>query len=256
MAHGSNRLVMLAAEIKAAHEAAEAATQTAFAKAIEAGRLLIEARAAIPHGGWLAWVRDLGMTVRTAQRYMQLARLPADKSDTVAHLGIRAALAEIAQRATPLEILREVDELLDQAVELHARLPATELERGALLGQSIRLSEQIIDALTLHKKTELAWFREQLPTALAGHLINGTPTERDLARLQRMLEQGEIDVTEVADAADLDAEISAKLAALRQPRSRQRRPDDHLNHERGDPQGRPKKHASSLQSAKPRERDT
>jgi hypothetical protein len=215
MTHGSNRLVTLAAEIKAAHEAAEAATQSAFAKAIEAGRLLIEARATIPHGGWLAWIRDLGMTARTVQRYMQLARLPADKSDTVAHLGIKAALAEIAQRATPLEISREVDELLDQEDELRTRLaPATGLERGALLGQSIRVWGSIIDALTLHKKAELACFRDQFPASLAGRLLTGKTTERDLDRLQCMIERGEIDLTEIADDGDLDAQISARLAAL------------------------------------------
>src|SRR5262249_5817256 len=157
----------------------------------EAGRLLLEAREVVPHGGWLPWVRALGMTVRTAQRYMQLARLPADKSDTVAHLVIKAALAEIAQRATPLELLRDVDELVDQAVELRSwTVTATGLERGKLLAQSILHMEKVIDAMILHKKAELAQFRATHPAARGERLMRGEATDRDLAACARLIEQG------------------------------------------------------------------
>ena len=49
---------------------------------------------------------------------MQLASLPAWKYATVAHLGVEAALAEIAQRPTPVMFLRELDDLIDQLAAL------------------------------------------------------------------------------------------------------------------------------------------
>jgi len=53
----------------------------------------------VPHGGWLPWLAEVGLSPRTAQRYMRLATLPADKYDTVTHLGIAAALDAIATHA-------------------------------------------------------------------------------------------------------------------------------------------------------------
>jgi hypothetical protein len=97
MTANSNRLPILAAEIQAAHAAALAAARTSVEKAVEAGKLLIEAKAALPHGQWLPWLRDIGLSPRTAQRYMQLALVPADKYVTVAHLGIKRALEAIAE---------------------------------------------------------------------------------------------------------------------------------------------------------------
>jgi|HubBroStandDraft_6_1064221.scaffolds.fasta_scaffold03971_13 hypothetical protein len=97
MTANSNRLPILAAEIQAAHAAALAAARTSVEKAVEAGKLLIEAKAALPHGQWLPWLRDIGLSPRTAQRYMQLALVPADKYVTVADLGIKRALEAIAE---------------------------------------------------------------------------------------------------------------------------------------------------------------
>jgi hypothetical protein len=91
-----NRLPLLAAEIRAAHDAVTATARTAVERAREAGKLLIEAKDALPHGGWQQWLREVGVPPRTAQGYMQLARLPETKCATVAHLGLRAALREIS----------------------------------------------------------------------------------------------------------------------------------------------------------------
>ena len=42
--------------------------------AIECGRLLIEAKAALPHGAWLPWVEaNLSFGARQCQKYMRLA---------------------------------------------------------------------------------------------------------------------------------------------------------------------------------------
>jgi hypothetical protein len=96
MSTASNRLPVLQEEIRSAHEAAIAAAQTAVDRARDAGARLIEAKSLLHHGQWLPWLKETGVSPRTAQDYMQLARLPEDKYATVAHLGIRKALAEIA----------------------------------------------------------------------------------------------------------------------------------------------------------------
>ena len=68
-------LLALAADVNAAHRACEAATRTAVAHALGAGRLLLRAKAALPHGAWLPWLRaHVACAERTAQLYMRLAR--------------------------------------------------------------------------------------------------------------------------------------------------------------------------------------
>lgn len=56
------------------HRAATAAAGVAIRHAIEAGRLLIEAKAAMPHGDFGPWVEsECGIGYRTARRYMRAA---------------------------------------------------------------------------------------------------------------------------------------------------------------------------------------
>ena len=103
---GDNILAVLAGRIREAHEACRAAAVVTAERAIEAGRLLIEAKAAVRHGEWLSWLRDhTGISERTAQRYMRLAQLGL-KPDTVSDLGIAAALAAAARKRPRAEISR------------------------------------------------------------------------------------------------------------------------------------------------------
>ncbi len=86
---GSNSLADLAHGIKTEHEAVCHALKRELAHAITAGNLLIEAKALIPHGGWLPWLKEhCGVSERSAQRYMDLARHAPVKSANVADLGI------------------------------------------------------------------------------------------------------------------------------------------------------------------------
>jgi hypothetical protein len=104
---GSNRLPMLQAEIRDAHRLATAAADLSIDRARQAGLGLIEAKAMLGHGKWLPWLVETGITARTAQRYMRLARIPADKYDSLSHLGIGGALDAIAASTiTPLDRLR------------------------------------------------------------------------------------------------------------------------------------------------------
>ena len=73
------------------HNAAHVAANSAISHAKEAGRLLLEVKAALPHGEFTPWIEaNLPVTARQAQRYMQAAegRTPKlkGKSDTVSYL--------------------------------------------------------------------------------------------------------------------------------------------------------------------------
>ena len=95
----SNRLTILAADIQAAHREVQASAEKMAERAIAAGHMLIEAKGTLPHGKWRSWLdQHVGMSERSAQRYMQLAR-SGMKSATVAVLGIAGAAQAIAKTA-------------------------------------------------------------------------------------------------------------------------------------------------------------
>jgi Protein of unknown function (DUF3102) len=95
MTDSSNRLPILAVEIRQAHADVQDAAKTAAERAIEAGHRLIEARALVKHGEWLPWLRThCALAERTAQLYMLIARKGVD-SATVADLGLNAAAKAI-----------------------------------------------------------------------------------------------------------------------------------------------------------------
>jgi hypothetical protein len=95
--NSSNRLTALAADIQAAHREIQASAESMAERAIAAGNMLIEAKSALPHGKWNEWLtHHVGMSDRSARRYMQIAR-SGMKTATVADLGIRAAAEAIAK---------------------------------------------------------------------------------------------------------------------------------------------------------------
>ena len=97
----TNRLTVLAFDIRTAHEAAQAGAAAVAERAIAAGHALIEAKSLVKHGKWQSWLRDnCGLSDRSSQRYMQVAR-SGMKSATVADLGIRAAAEAIATTREP-----------------------------------------------------------------------------------------------------------------------------------------------------------
>ncbi|MEW9838492.1 DUF3102 domain-containing protein [Mesorhizobium marinum] len=97
----SNRLPILAAEIRQAQLDIEKATRLAAGKAIFTGNSLIEAKALVKHGKWLPFLKEAGIGERQAQRYMTLARSGL-KSDTVSDLGgFKAALEYLGARRVP-----------------------------------------------------------------------------------------------------------------------------------------------------------
>jgi DUF3102 family protein len=86
----SNRLPILAAEIKAAHEKFSTVARTALSHAIIVGERLIEAKTLVDHGEWLPWLKmHCSISERQAQKYMRVARA---KSAVRADLTIEAAI--------------------------------------------------------------------------------------------------------------------------------------------------------------------
>lgn len=89
-------LEQLAVDINREHRAAESAARSAIEHALAAGRLLVEAKGQVGHGGWLEWLKEnTEVSPRQSQRYMKLANnWPAieGKYDAASHLTIDGAL--------------------------------------------------------------------------------------------------------------------------------------------------------------------
>jgi hypothetical protein len=95
----TNRLTELAAQIIEEHKAAQLALAESVLHAVVAGGLLMKAKAELAHGRWLPWLHDnVHIAERTAQIYMQLARLTPQKRNAVADLPLREAMAAIAHK--------------------------------------------------------------------------------------------------------------------------------------------------------------
>jgi hypothetical protein len=89
------------------HQAATAAAGVAIKHAIEAGRLLIEAKAAMPHGTFGEWVEsECGIGYRMARKYMlahkRLSALPEANWPSTAN--IDKALAGVAETSRRREL--------------------------------------------------------------------------------------------------------------------------------------------------------
>jgi hypothetical protein len=75
---------------------------------IDIGRDLEAARQHLDRGQFGTWVEaEIGITVRSAQNYMTLARLADDEGETVSLLSPRI-VQRLAARSTPPEIVKEV----------------------------------------------------------------------------------------------------------------------------------------------------
>jgi hypothetical protein len=86
----SNRIPILAEEIRSAHMETAKALNVAAERALEAGAALVEAKSLVGHGEWLPFLASTGVPERTARRYMLLHRA-GFKSAMVADIGINSA---------------------------------------------------------------------------------------------------------------------------------------------------------------------
>jgi hypothetical protein len=99
------KLSTLADKINAEHRACVTAQRSAAAHAIEAGRLLEEAKAALPHTAWGPWlVANFEGSDRTDRVYRQLYREQEklkQNGSTAATLSLRQALKALAEPKPP-----------------------------------------------------------------------------------------------------------------------------------------------------------
>jgi hypothetical protein len=111
----SNSLPDLAARIRIEHRAASDKLSEALAHAMAAGDLLIEAKALVPHGGWLPWLADhVDISERTAQLYMRVAKnraeIEASKAQRIADLSLGEAMALLALSSDVRKLLSFIKE--------------------------------------------------------------------------------------------------------------------------------------------------
>lgn len=98
---GHNRLAALAADIRAAHADVTRGALAVAERALGAGRMLLEAKAAVSHGKWADWLQaNTGISARTARRYMQLVKSGVETA-TVADLGVKGAATKLALSRVP-----------------------------------------------------------------------------------------------------------------------------------------------------------
>jgi hypothetical protein len=108
---GAGGEIQFAKRIEAEHRAAIGAARTAIEHAFECGRLLIEAKEQVGHGGWLAWVEGhLSFGARQAAKYMRLHRHRGHLANRTcgSDLGVNAAVGLLA---TPKEHAGAGDEV-------------------------------------------------------------------------------------------------------------------------------------------------
>jgi hypothetical protein len=105
---GHNWLATLAADIRALHAGIRRSAEQAARDTIEAGKLLIEAKAGLAHGEWESWLRqNCDLSARTARRYMAIARSGL-KPAVVADLGLTAAATAMTQERLEIARLRRL----------------------------------------------------------------------------------------------------------------------------------------------------
>jgi hypothetical protein len=164
---GHNRLPTLAIEIKTHLADARHHHMASVTSAIEAGSALLEAKALLPHGQWLGWLKDnCGLSVRVAQNYMRVARnRDALKNESDSY---SAALEAVAKEADPFggmeewevmaevraagkALLAEVEARLAVATDVQEVLAVAELCKHVIEGEVERINraQLALGALTV-----------------------------------------------------------------------------------------------------------
>jgi Protein of unknown function (DUF3102) len=95
---------------------------------VQSGKALIEAKRHLSHGEFVRWVgSEIGIPVRTAQAYMQVAQWVKGKSGTVANLP-PSILYVLSGRNTPPDFTARLLERHEAGEEIDARLARAELK--------------------------------------------------------------------------------------------------------------------------------
>jgi hypothetical protein len=145
-----------------------------------AGDILIDAKAQLKHGQWLPWLKSAGITERTAQRYIRLARnrtIIEANTTRMSDLGVSGALAMLAMPRKSGDAhhddgVQTVDIVADSAFNFWADLVAPEAEREAqkrLMAEAVVVVDKIGE---LPRTPELFEFLDQDPEGFARRLMS------------------------------------------------------------------------------------
>jgi hypothetical protein len=147
-------LTKIAADANAAHERCRAAAGEALEHALTAGRLLLQAKANVPHGEWSVWVSKHCMfSERLAQTYMRLSReLPKVNPQRVADLSVRAAVKLLANPKPVADPWHAVEDWIAVERDHEARIAAMSLEEVVAFLNSPRA--QLAELTTLIEAKE------------------------------------------------------------------------------------------------------
>ncbi len=208
----------LAARINAEHEAARGAFKKGFEHALNAGELLLQAKAQVEHGQWLPWLEsNCNVSQRSAQLYMRVARerpkLEA-KSASLADLSLEGAAKQLAnpkqiKGAAPAkdEALSEVFGLLNSLVEITPITPdnvlVTDLNKIVETMNGDR--GQLVDTFgmtMLEAQNAVAEAKIRCERA-AGGILNELERRKKLSDLDRLAE--EIRYLKQQSAADIQS---------------------------------------------------
>ena len=163
---------------------------------LEAGRLLNEAKRQVGHGNWSGWLQtNFGLGERTARGYMKLAR-EGVKSATVAEMGLRTVLRELAKPAAALQLPAPAPEpvtLSSCAFDIAQRFFASEADHHLLVDAS-ELRDDVwflLDALDkrligvmFHPLSQICSMmtKDEFPGLLNGMRKRGFMKERPITR--------------------------------------------------------------------------
>jgi hypothetical protein len=98
---GAIPLPILASQINSAHRECIAVAQDTIGRAVEVGRLLVEAKSQVKHGEWAAWVeQNCECSLRTCQVYMRVYnhrdQIQGPKAQLPALLSLEGVIAALA----------------------------------------------------------------------------------------------------------------------------------------------------------------
>jgi hypothetical protein len=158
----------LASKIRAEHAQVNESVGNGILHALAAGRLLLEAKSALGHGRWLAWLeQNCDLPPRTAQGYMRLAKhsTPLLEGDPqrvadLADLSVRGATALLTKHKSPKtntdkaqDGVRSEPESLDEKIE--ALCKGLEQQRDCVSILWIAQTSDGYIAAAVHKFMEL-----------------------------------------------------------------------------------------------------
>ncbi len=119
---GHNQLAVLGNEINACHQRAQMHAGKAVENAIRCGQRLAEAKASVPHGQWLPWLREnVSFSERSVQAYMRAYSKYGANPQRVTDMSLREALAVVK---TPRADRRQFDAEIAAMLERHRAIPA------------------------------------------------------------------------------------------------------------------------------------